>query len=102
MLPLIIAPAGLALVVYITHRFFSGSQGSDIPQTIAALEFKDDAIRDQLLSLRIALGKIPLTLVGLLAGASTGREGPTVQVGQPSCIPLAAGFAFPATTWNEA
>jgi H+/Cl- antiporter ClcA len=30
---------------------------------------------------RVAIGKIGLTLLGLLVGASTGREGPTVQVG---------------------
>jgi H+/Cl- antiporter ClcA len=32
-------------------------------------------------SIRIAIGKILLTLFGLLCGASIGREGPTVQVG---------------------
>ena len=31
--------------------------------------------------MRIAFGKIALMLLGLLCGASTGREGPTVQVG---------------------
>ena len=35
----------------------------------------------ELLSVRIAIGKIALTLLGLLCGASIGREGPTVQVG---------------------
>lgn len=33
------------------------------------------------MSLRIAAGKMILTLFGLLCGASIGREGPTVQVG---------------------
>ncbi|GAO35296.1 chloride channel protein [Sulfuricella sp. T08] len=80
-LPLIIAPAGLALVAYITRRFFPGSQGSGIPQTIAALKMQDSKDRESVLSLRIALGKIPLTLIALLSGASVGREGPTVQIG---------------------
>ena len=80
-LPLLVAPAGLALVAYITRRFFPGSQGSGIPQTIAALQMEDSNDRQSVLSLRIALGKIPLTLVGLLSGASVGREGPTVQIG---------------------
>ena len=35
----------------------------------------------RVLSLRIAAGKIALTLLGLACGASIGREGPTVQVG---------------------
>lgn len=80
-LPLIITPAGLALVAWITRRYFPGSQGSGIPQTIAALKMNDSTSRDSVLSLRIALAKIPLTLIALLSGASIGREGPTVQIG---------------------
>ena len=37
--------------------------------------------RSRLLSLRLTVGKILLTLLGLACGASIGREGPTVQVG---------------------
>jgi H+/Cl- antiporter ClcA len=80
-LPLVVAPAGLALVVYITRRFFPGSEGSGIPQTIAALQMTETSQRDAVLSLRIATGKIMLTMIGLFAGASVGREGPTVQIG---------------------
>src|SRR6202012_1972135 len=42
---------------------------------------KDEAARSRLLSLRLTVGKILLTLIGLACGASIGREGPTVQVG---------------------
>ena len=80
-LALVITPAGLALCVAITRRFFPGSQGSGIPQAIAARRFSDAPSRTRLLSLRLAAGKILLTLLGLLVGASAGREGPTVQVG---------------------
>jgi len=80
-LALAITPAGLALSVYLTRRFFPGSQGSGIPQAIAARRLHDAAVRTRLLSARLALGKILLTLLGLLTGASAGREGPTVQVG---------------------
>jgi len=38
--------------------------------------------RERLVSLRIAAGKMALLLLGLLCGASIGREGPTVQVGR--------------------
>ncbi|HZB93497.1 MAG TPA: chloride channel protein [Stellaceae bacterium] len=80
-LALVITPAGIALSVALTRRYFPGSQGSGIPQAIAARRFDDAASRNKLLALRLAGGKIVLTLLGLLAGASTGREGPTVQVG---------------------
>lgn len=81
-LPLLIAPLGFALIVIITRKFFPGSQGSGIPQTIAALDPKENqGIRDQVLSLRVTVGKIMLTILGLFFGASMGREGPTVQIG---------------------
>ncbi len=76
-----VAPAGLALSVLLTRRLFPGAQGSGIPQVIAALHMRDAAAVGRVLSLRIALGKVALTLLGLLSGASIGREGPTVQVG---------------------
>ncbi len=80
-LSLAITPLGLGLSVALMRRYFPGSQGSGIPQAIAARRYDDAAQRTRLLSLRIAGGKILLTLLGLLAGASAGREGPTVQVG---------------------
>lgn len=80
-LPLLSMPLGFAAIVYLARRFFPGSQGSGIPQTIAALAEHEREARDQLLSLRIAVGKIGLTVCGILSGASIGREGPTVQVG---------------------
>jgi H+/Cl- antiporter ClcA len=81
LLPFVVAPAGLALVARLTRRFFPGTQGSGIPQTIAALAVNDDKLRNRLLSPRAAIGKIGLTLLGLMSGASVGREGPTVQIG---------------------
>lgn len=79
--PLIVTPLGFALTLYLTNRFFPNSGGSGIPQAIAARASKEVAWRQSLVSLRIAFGKIVLTLLGLMVGASTGREGPTVQVG---------------------
>ena len=81
-LPLILTPLGLVIIVVMTRRFFPGSQGSGIPQTIASLEPKESMeIREKVLSLRVAFGKIVLSIVGLFFGASVGREGPTVQIG---------------------
>jgi len=81
-LPLLVTPLGLALVVYITRKYFPGSQGSGIPQVIASLDPKESReVRKQVLSLRVTTGKIFLTLAALFVGGSVGREGPTVQIG---------------------
>ncbi len=80
-LPLIVTPAGIALSAFIGQRYFAGAQGSGIPQAIAARDIRDRPTLERLLSLRIALGKIALTILGLAVGASIGREGPTVQIG---------------------
>ena len=87
--PLVLTPIGFALSAHLARTVFPGSQGSGIQQAIAALAKRDDAGRRALLSIRIAIGKIVLTLVGLACGASIGREGPTVQVG--ASLMLAAG-----------
>jgi H+/Cl- antiporter ClcA len=78
---LVVTPLGFVLSVFLTNRFFQNSQGSGIPQAIAARQLTDQEARGRLVSIRIAVGKVLLTVLGLLCGASTGREGPTVQVG---------------------
>lgn len=88
-LPWALTPLGFALCTYAARRWFKNSQGSGIPQTIVALRETDIDIRSKLISLRVAAGKLLLTVAGLLCGASTGREGPTVQVG--AAIMYAAG-----------
>jgi len=80
-LSLLIAPAGFAALAWVSRRFFHGTEGSGIPQAIAASMSDDGQVRRQLLSLRIAVAKVFLTLGGLLSGASVGREGPSVQIG---------------------
>ena len=80
-LPFIISPLGLMLVVWLTKKFFPGSEGSGIPQVIVALEMGHEKERSVLLTLKIAFGKVFLCILGLLSGASIGREGPTVHVG---------------------
>jgi H+/Cl- antiporter ClcA len=80
-LPLLLTPAGFALSIYLTIRLFPNSQGSGIPQAIAARQTNDADRRAALVGFRPAIGKVLLTLFGLLVGASSGREGPTVQVG---------------------
>ncbi|MDR2882009.1 MAG: chloride channel protein, partial [Azoarcus sp.] len=75
-----IAPAGFAAMAWLSLRFFPGTEGSGIPQAIAASLSDVPQTRQYLLSIRIAVAKIFLTLGGLLVGASVGREGPSVQI----------------------
>ena len=81
LLMFVFTPIGLMLSVLLTTRMFPGAQGSGIPQVIAAMRMRDPRMIGAVLSGRIAIGKILLTLLGLGCGASIGREGPTVQVG---------------------
>ena len=88
-IPLILAPFGFLLSALLCRRMFPGAQGSGIPQAIAARHVRDPAGRNRLLSLRLTVGKILLTLFGLACGASIGREGPTVQVGASIMLQVA-------------
>jgi H+/Cl- antiporter ClcA len=78
-LAFILTPGTFLLSTWLARRFFPGSQGSGIPQAIAARRARQR--RGALLSVRLTTGKIALTLLGLAGGASIGREGPTAQVG---------------------
>ncbi len=91
--PFLLTPLGLAAILWATRNGFPGSQGSGIPQAIAALQVQD---RGPLLSLRIALGKILLTTLGLFCGASIGREGPSVHIGASLMHSLGRFAHFPA------
>ena len=92
--PFVVVPSGLALVRWLTVKRFPQSQGSGIPQAIAALALGESA-RRRLLSLRVAVAKVLLTVVGLASGASIGREGPSVQVGAAIMYALSRSAAFP-------
>jgi H+/Cl- antiporter ClcA len=75
---------GLTLITLLRVKLFNGTEGTGIPQTIASLEMEGDEDRKQVLSIKILVGKILLTTLGLFSGASMGREGPTVQAG--ACV----------------
>lgn len=86
---LFLTPGGFALFAWLTVRYFDGAQGSGIPQAIAARRSGIAAHRARLLSAKVTLGKIGLTIAGLAVGASIGREGPTVQLGCAIMVALA-------------
>ncbi len=94
-LPLILTPLTLGLVAYMTQRYFKGAEGSGIPQTIAAIRMKNPEDQEAVLSIRVTLGKMFLTWLGLMGGASVGREGPTVQVGAALLYSLQRIVRFP-------
>ena len=88
-LPLLITPLGFVFCAWAAGSVFTGAQGSGIPQAIAARQLPRGVARRKLLSVRICVAKIGLTVVGLLCGASVGREGPTVQVGAAIMLQVA-------------
>ncbi len=97
-----IAPAGLVISLLLTRRVFPGAQGSGIPQVIAALHMTDETVIARVLNLRLAAGKVLLTLLGLASGASIGREGPTVQVGASIMYALGRRLRLPRVELQRA
>lgn len=79
--PLVWTPLSAACIVWITRRFAPGAAGSGIPQVMAALEPEVHGPgRSLFVSLKLSFAKMFLTVWGLLAGLSLGREGPSVQI----------------------
>ena len=93
LLPLALTPLGFAAISWAARKYFPNSGGSGIPQAIAARALERRDQRERLVSLRLAAGKMLMLLLGLLCGASIGREGPTVQVG--ASIMFAVGRLSP-------
>jgi H+/Cl- antiporter ClcA len=92
--PLLLTPVSFAVLAWLTKGAMRATRGSGIPQAIAAQQVEDDGFRKRLLSLRVAAGKLGLTLFALLGGASVGREGPTVHVGAALLYSLGRRFGF--------
>jgi H+/Cl- antiporter ClcA len=84
-LAFVITPALTVLALFLTRRWFTGSEGSGIPQVIAALHAPraedEHTLMRRLFGLRVIVGKIGVSLIGLMGGLTIGREGPTVHIG---------------------
>jgi H+/Cl- antiporter ClcA len=77
--PLIVTPIGFTALAWVTRRFAFDARGSGIPQVMVARQDPQGATRS-LVSMKTAVSKFAITIGSLLVGASTGREGPTVQI----------------------
>ncbi|MFN8642334.1 MAG: chloride channel protein [Candidatus Binatia bacterium] len=76
----VLVGVGMVVIMRLRDRVFPGTEGTGIPQAIVALRLGDGPARSAVLSLRILLGKLILLTLALFAGATVGREGPSVHV----------------------
>jgi len=77
----IFTPVCLTLLAWVTIRFFPGSERSGVPQVKAALQPNQSDDERPLLGLRVIIGKLILSLGGILSGASVGLGGPSIHIG---------------------
>lgn len=93
-IPLLLTPIAFALITWATEGRLRATRGSGIPQVIGTLHIEDEGFRARMLGLPIAVSKMVLALLGLLVGASIGREGPTVHVGAGLFYWIGQRFGF--------
>jgi H+/Cl- antiporter ClcA len=91
----IVPPVGLALTAWVCTRLFPGSDGSGIAQVKMSLEQNSTESLARFASLRIAMGKTLLPIMGLLSGASVGFGGPATHIGASVMVSLGKIIKFP-------
>lgn len=95
-LPMIVITLGMLVIMQLRDRCFPGTEGTGIPQAIAALKTPEGPRRSLMLSWRIACGKVLLLTLGLFSGMTIGREGPSVHVGACFMYLITKVTRFPA------
>ena len=79
--PLLVTPLGMVAIVWLMRTVAPSSQGSGIPQVLIILKQRYHWLRPVFLGVRVTIAKLVLTCLGLMVGASIGREGPSVHIG---------------------
>lgn len=80
-IPFAMVSLGMPLICWLRDSLFPGTEGTGIPQAIAALKIGPSPARAYVLSVRVAFGKMLLLVLALCLGPTIGREGPSVHVG---------------------
>lgn len=75
----IYTPLTFVATVFLLKKYFPYADGSGLPQGYAVDLFDDEQIR-KTYSIRSSIGKVILTFMSISAGASLGKEGPTIQI----------------------
>jgi H+/Cl- antiporter ClcA len=88
-IPVVLTPVVFVGCALATNMHFQGAQGSGIPQVIASRHLHEDEDRGGYLTMKVVIGKVVMTILALGAGASIGREGPTVQIGAALMLKVA-------------
>ena len=76
---LVYTPLIFVVIAYILRNFFPYAGGSGLPQGYALDIYERDKL-NQTYSIKTMFGKVILTFMSILGGASLGREGPTIQI----------------------
>jgi H+/Cl- antiporter ClcA len=90
---LVVMPVGFALIRLATHKLAPQAAGSGIPQAMAVIQMgRVRSFLNTLISPLQAAYKTVFVILGMLCGASIGREGPAIQIGSA----IMAGWSLKA------